>query len=285
MSKQTPKGGATTRQKAAAGHSSGRMSIGGNSTQDQLSDLTKKVDQLLSSHKSLTKSVETLEHVITKLQDTNKNLLEVNHQLVEDNKQLSDQLKQTKTTLSTVIDDLETNNQKFHCKTVEILGADIGETEHPGDLVKRVGATVGCPVTGGEIDNVYKKVDYQKDRQPKTKVIVTFNNLWKRMDFYYKCRAFKHNPPQQCEAGLRKLNVVDFLTHFKKRIFLNIIDHRKKYPDVIKNVWISNGDIFIRRFGDNPSVEVVKNDDFVEAIFKPAASDDHNSEAEDNEEN
>jgi hypothetical protein len=266
MSKHTPKG-ATTRQQAAATNSSGRSSIGG-SAQSQLSDLTKKVDQLLSSHEILQKSVATLENVITKLDDTNKNLLEVNQQLVADNKQLSDELKRTKSTLSTVIDDLETTNQKFHNKTVEILGAVVGDTEHPGDFVIRV----GCPVAASDIDNVYKKVVVQKDRPPRTKVIVTFNNLWKRMDFYYKCRKFKHNPPQHCEAGLRKLNVVDFLTHFKKGIFLNIIDYRKQYSDVIKNVWVSNGDFYIRRFGNNPIVEVVKNYAFVEAIFGPAAS-------------
>jgi hypothetical protein len=45
---------------------------------------------------------------------------------------------------------------------------------------------------------------------------------------------------------------------------------------VIKNVWVSNGDIYIRRSGNNPIVEVVKNYvcEFVEAIFGPAASTD-----------
>jgi hypothetical protein len=276
MNKHTPKG-ATTRQQTAAASSSGpRTSIGGltqNSTLNQLSDLAKKVDQLLSSHELLKKSVSTLEAVITKLDETNKNLLEVNQQLVEENKQLADELKQTKTTLSSAIDNLETANQKFNNKTVEILGAVVGENEHPGDFVTRVGDAIGCPVGPADVDNVYKKVVFQKDRPPRTKVIVTFNHLWKRMDFYLKSRKFKSNPPQQCDAGLRKLNVVDFLTHFKKGIFLNIIDYRKQYPDVVKNVWISNGDIFIRRFGPNPSVEVVKNNDFVETIFANAKSD------------
>jgi hypothetical protein len=68
--------------------------------------------------------------------------------------------------------------------------------------------------------------------------------------------------------------VVDFLPYFKKGIFINIIDYREQYPhiNVIKNVWVSNGDIYIRRFGNNPIVEVVQNYEFVEAIFGPTAS-------------
>jgi hypothetical protein len=42
---------------------------------------------------------------------------------------------------------------------------------------------------------------------------------------------------------------------------------------VIKNVWVRNGDIYIRRSGNNPIVEVVKNYEFVEAIFGPAGMD------------
>jgi hypothetical protein len=273
MNKQTPKSGATTRQQAAASNVNGRTSIGGSNAQSQLSELNKKVDQLLISHNLLQKSVETLQNVIVKLEDTNKNLLSVNQQLTDENKQLADQLKKTKSTLSTVIDDLESSNQRFHNKTVEIQGVVVGEDQDACDFVIHIGQTVGCTVTAEDIDNVYKKIEYRHQQQPRTKVIVTFNNLRKRMDFYYKSRKFKHNPPKVCEAGLRKLNVVDYLTYFKKTIFLNIIDHRKDHPDIVKNVWINNGDIYIRRFGENMPAEVVKNADYVEAIFQPITGD------------
>jgi hypothetical protein len=275
MNKQTPKSGATTRQQAASSNLHGRTSIGGNNStqaQNQLSELNKKVDQLLASHNLLQKSVETLQSVIVRLEDTNNNLLNVNQQLSDENKLLADQLKQTKSTLSTVIDDLESSNQRFYNKTVEILGAVVVEAQDPLDFVVHVGKTVGCTVSEEDIDNAYKKTEYRQKLQPRTKVIVTFNNLRKRMEFYYKCRKFKHDPPQICEAGLRKLNVVDFLTPYKKHIFLNIIDHRKEHPDVVKNVWVNNGDIFIRRHGENMPVEIIKNAEYVEAIFQNATA-------------
>jgi hypothetical protein len=92
-------------------------------------------------------------------------------------------------------------------------------------------------------------------------------------DFYYKCRTFKHGPPEKREAGLRYLNVVDYLTHYKKTIFFSIIDQRKEQPDIVKNVWVNNGDIFIRRFGENMPVEAIKNLEYAEAIFPPITGD------------
>jgi hypothetical protein len=119
----------------------------------------------------------------------------------------------------------------------------VGDAEDLGHFVARVGIAVGCPVKITDIDSVNRKVEKQKERPPKTKVIVTFHNLGKRINFYLNCRKFKHKPPQNCETAFRKLNVNDHLTYYKKHIF--IMDYRNEHPEIIKNVWVSKSDIFI----------------------------------------
>jgi hypothetical protein len=89
------------------------------------------------------------------------------------------------------------------------------------------------------------------------------------MDYYYKWRKFKLSPPSDVAAEFRRLNVVDSLTYYKKVIYFEIIEQRKKQPDIVKNIWVNDGDIYIRRFGA-AAVEVVKNVAFVDVIFDVA---------------
>jgi hypothetical protein len=102
------------------------------------------------------------------------------------------------------------------------------------------------------------------------------------MDFYYAGRDHRfdkkqqqrkdrqqqqHQDRQTSGGEFRFIKVVDALTYSKKSIFFNIIQQRKDRKGVVKNVWISNGDVFIRRFGAT-SAEPVKNQEFVDLLFQ-----------------
>jgi hypothetical protein len=60
--------------------------------------------------------------------------------------------------------------------------------------------------------------------------------------------------------------VVDALTLYKKKIFFSIADSRKIHPEVINNVWITDGEIFIRRCGSK-AAEPVKDLEFANLLF------------------
>jgi hypothetical protein len=76
------------------------------------------------------------------------------------------------------------------------------------------------------------------------------------MDFYFAGRDHrfgkKRDNLQQPEhqtssAEYRFMRVVDVVTHHKKSI-CNIIEQRREHKGVDRNVWITIGNVFIRRF-------------------------------------
>jgi len=232
----------------------------------QMEELNSKFDRMLENQKSMKATVENLTQTIRKLESGNQNLLKLNKGFEARNNYLADKLKNAETTITTLVDEIETQKQRFLNNTVEILGTSIDKSTNPVGYVQQLGMAVDCTIEEADVANIYIKTLPQRKGPPKSKIIITFTQHKKRMDFYYNCRKFRFSPPANAPAEFRKLNVVDSLTHYKKVIYFEIMEHRKQHPDIIKNVWVNDGDIFIRRFGAH-SAETVKNGNFVDTIF------------------
>ncbi len=234
-----------------------RQSFGGSSssfnTSKQLTDLSNKFDRMLANQDYLQKTVD--------------DLLQINREMKAINRKLADKLKSAETTISTLVDELETQKQRFLNNTVEILGSTVTKTDDPQEFVRQLGESVGCEVDSADIGSIGIRMESQRKGPPKPKIVVSFMRLAKRMDFYYKCRKMRLSPSSDATPEFRKLNVVDALTHYKKAIYFEIMEQRKKHPDIVKNIWVYDGDIFIRRFRTD-DVEVVKNTAFVDVIFE-----------------
>jgi hypothetical protein len=130
---------------------------------------------------------------------------------------------------------------------------------------------VGCQINMTDIGNIYTKAEPQRKskKKPTSKIVLTFVHQHKRMDFYYKCRTLRFSPQSESRGEFHKIKVVDSLTYYKKGIYFELMEQRKKQPDVVKNIWVNDGDIFIRRFGA-AAPETVKNEAFVDVIFELA---------------
>jgi hypothetical protein len=248
----------------------------------QLLELNAKVDEMLKSQRGLQETVDGLSQTIRKLEDGNKHLLKLNQEVQAKNVALSKELKNADTTISTLNDELESHKQRFLSNTVEILGVTITEADEPLNVVQKLGQAVQCQVEESDVSNIYVRAVPQRKGPPRQKIIVVFSRQNKRMDFYYKCRRFRLSPPPGSAAELRKINVVDALTQFKKVIYFEIIEGRKKQPDIVKNVWVNDGEIWIRRFGSS-APEPVKNMAFVAVIFDKAQPPPIDTDADDDD--
>jgi chromosome segregation ATPase len=238
-------------------------------TAEQFENLSKKVDKLLESQNKLLKTVDDLQQVIVQLEGNNKSLQEANKLLESENTLLSDKLKNTETALSTTSDHFETLHQKYLCNTVEILDVTGDVSDHLMQFVEQYGQIINCNIKEEDISNIYCKT-HRVRNLTKTKIVLQFVSLRKRMQFYYSSRTFRFNKKaNDRDAGHRFIKVVDALTQYKKAIFLEIISQRRKHADIVKNVFVNNGEIFIRRFGIN-TAEPVKNMEFVETLFHEA---------------
>jgi regulator of replication initiation timing len=236
---------------------------------NKFDELNAKIDKLLENQDKLEKVVENLQQTVQGLQETNKSLVETNKDLKKDNTLLVDKLKSAEIALSSARDEFESVNQRQLRNTVEILDVKIGESENLLDFVTNFAHHINCNVTEHDISNIYSKTTHNKRNNTKnTKIVLEFISLRKRMNFYYSARTYRFN--NTSDAGYRPIKVVDALTYSKREIFLNIIEERKKHRDIVKNVWISDGEIFIRRFATNV-VEPVRNQEFVDMLFDVSA--------------
>jgi hypothetical protein len=255
--------------RSGLGASQPRTSFGGSGMARQLEELNNKFDEMLDSQKSLRETVENLNQTVRRLEEGNRDLLKLNRELQNKNVALADKLRRAETTVSTVIDELETQKQRFLNDTVEILGATVKEFEDPLTVVQNLGQAVECHVDGSDVSDIHVRTVPQRKGPSKQKIIVTFVRRSKRMDFYHKCRKFRLSRQSDGAAELRKMNVVDALTYYKKMIYFEIIERRKQHPDTVKNIWVNDGEICIKRFG-NAVVEPVKNMAFIDVIFDSA---------------
>jgi regulator of replication initiation timing len=227
----------------------------------------------------LEERIENLQKTIDNLENHNKNLADSNNALIAENFALSEKLKSTEIRLDTAFGEIDSVNQRSLSKTVEILDVPNNEAQDVIGFVTQYGCAIGCEITENDLNNCYSKTQQARNNSPKTKIILEFMSLKKRMKFYYASRDFRFGKNQQQSGGTgyRSVKVVDALTYTKKSIFLDIIEQRKQYKDIVKNVWINDGNIFIRRFGKTVA-EPVKNQEFVELLFADSkrSNDDEN---------
>jgi hypothetical protein len=230
--------------------------------------LNGKIDRLLETQNKLEKTVENLQGTIQRLEESNKSLLNSNAELKNENLVLADKLKSTETALSAAIDDLEIIDQRSLNNTVEILGVPSDITKDGIlDYVLDYSKTIKCNIEEKDIDNIYLKSNRGRNNTNVCRIILRFITLRKRMDFYYSSRKFRYERKSTPgDAGNHLIKVVDALTYNKRSVFLEIIEQRKQHKDVLKNVFINDGNIFVRRFGSK-AAEPVKNMEFVSILF------------------
>jgi hypothetical protein len=193
-----------------------------------------------------------------------------NQTLAAENILLRSKLAATETKLSSIKCDIESTKQKSLQNTVEILEVPPDSTADPLKFVVGFLSEINSVVEKSDINNINKKSTKPRNNTMKTKIIVEFLTLKKRKEFYFAAREHRYNKikqgRQQSRGGSRLLKVVDALTHYKKNIFFSIAENRKIHPEVIKNVWITDGEIFIRRCGSKVA-EPVKNLEFANLLF------------------
>jgi hypothetical protein len=253
--------------RSGLGTSQPRSSIGGTGVSKQIETLSSKFDLMLKGQTALKNDVKNLTETIGQLETSNKNLLKLLKGVMAKNVALTKDLKKAETTIGTLNDELETQKQRLINDTVEILGVSIKEPDNPLEFVQKLGQAVHCDLDANDVSNLYVRDVPQRKGPPKQKIIVSFVRHSKRMEFYLKCRKFRFSPPSEGAAVLRNIKVVDALTYYKKIIYFEIIECRKKQQDIVKNVWVNDGDVYIRRFGAT-APEPVKNVAFVNLIFK-----------------
>jgi hypothetical protein len=174
--------------------------------------------------------------------------------------------------LTAIGGDIELVKQKSLRKTVELLDVPAEASKNITGFISQYSRTVGCEIKAVDVNNYFLRTHTTSKNVTKTKIIIEFVSLKKRMDFYFAGRDHRFNiqkqpqPDNQTDA-YRFVKVVDALTQHKKSIFFDIIQQRKEHKDIIKNVWISDGDVFIRRFGSKVA-EAVKDQEFVDLLFK-----------------
>jgi regulator of replication initiation timing len=243
----------------------------------QYAELNAKIKQLIDSNAKLETNINTLLSKVETLEEQNKSLADANAVLRADNKALSSKLTAAEVRLSSIESEIESNKQKALQNTVELLEVPSEAKEDVLGFVKTYAQEIGCAFSEADLDKYYSRTTTTRSNVTKTKIILEFSSLKKRKEFYFAGRDHRFNkdqqgPQQERRGGLRHIKVVDALTHYKKSIFFDIIDKRKTRHGVIKNVWISEGEIFIRRFGRTVA-EPVRNQSFVDLLF-PAVSDD-----------
>jgi regulator of replication initiation timing len=229
----------------------------------QYSELDVKISKLIESNSNLERQLSVLLEKVTALDVQNQ-------ALTAENIILRSKLASTEAKLSSIECDIESTKQKSLQNTVEILEVPADSTADPLKLVVGYSREVGSVVEKSDINNIYTKSTKTRNNTTKTKIIVEFTTLKKRKEFYFAAREHRFNKikqgRQQSGGGNRPLKVVDALTHYKKNIFFSIADNRKIHPEVIRNVWITDGEIFIRRFGNN-AAEPVKDIEFANLLF------------------
>jgi regulator of replication initiation timing len=247
----------------------------------QYTELNTKINQLIESNLKLEDQIGALLGKVSTLETQNQSLTEDNAVLRADNNALSAKLIAAEVRLSSIESDIESSKQKALQKTVELLEAPTEAKEDVLAFIKKYGQEIGCVVHESDLNHFYARTQKTRSNVTKTKIILEFSTLNKRKEFYLAGRAHRfqktqgerqqqqHHQQQQQKhrrGEYRLIKVVDALTHYKKSIFFDIIDRRKTYKDVIKNVWITDGDIFVRRFG-RTLAEPVKNHSFVDLLF------------------
>jgi hypothetical protein len=90
------------------------------------------------------------------------------------NVNLDRQLRKTETTISTLVDELVTQSQRFLNNTVEILDTAIGKDDDPISIALELAEAVECPIDKADISNIYVRAEAQRKGQPKSKLVVTF---------------------------------------------------------------------------------------------------------------
>jgi regulator of replication initiation timing len=251
----------------------------------QYTELDEKINRLLASNVKLENQVGTLLEKIGALETQNDSLKEDNAVLRADHIKLSAKLVAAEVKLSSIESDFESSKQKSLQKTVELLEVPEEAAENILGFVKTYAEEIGCAVLETDLDNFYSRTHKTRKNTTKTKIVLEFTSLKKRKEFYFAGREhrFERKNQQQQSGRYRFIKVVDALTQYKKSIFFNIIDHRKTNKDVVKNVWISDGEIFVRRFGSN-AAEPVKNQAFVDLLFPAHREDEEDEEDEDGDE-
>jgi hypothetical protein len=137
-------------------------------------------------------------------------------------------------------------------------------------FIKTYSTEIGCAVEESDINNVYSRTQKTRNNTTKTKIVLEFTTLKKRKDYYFAGRNFRFHKnqkdrqqQQQRGGAYRFIKVVDAITPYKSSIFFSIAENRKIHREVIQNVWISDGEIFVRRFGKTAS-EPVKTLEFAD---------------------
>jgi hypothetical protein len=241
----------------------------------QLAEINEKINRLIESNVSLENNIAALLGKIEVLETNNKLLAEDNITLRADNNALSAKLIATELKLTIIEDDIDSVKQKSLRKTVELLDVPPEAAKDVLGFVEKYTKEIGCDVKDTDLTTFYSRTRKTRNNQTKTKIVLEFRCLKKRRDFYFAGRDHRfqnrkrqdHQQGHSSGAGYRFVKVVDALTYNKKSIFFNIIQQRKERKGVVKNVWISDGEIFIRRFGDSVTAEPVKNQGFVDLLF------------------
>jgi hypothetical protein len=260
-------------------NTSGRQPV---TVAQQYAALDAKITQILVTNTNLETQVGSLLEKVAALEAQNWALKTDNTVLRSNNNALSAKLIAVEVRLSSVEGDIETTKQKSLKNTVEILEAPAEAAENALAFVKEYAQEIGCSIKESDLNNYYSST-HTRNNTTKTKIVLEFASLKKRKDFYFagrEHRFYKDQQKNQQPRKFRSIKVVDALTQYKKNIFFNIIDNRKINKDVVKNVWISDGEIFVRRFGST-AAEPVKNQAFVDLLFPNRREDEEGDENED----
>jgi hypothetical protein len=135
------------------------------------------------------------------------------------------------------------------------------------DFVKKYSQEIGCAVQESDVNNIFSRTHKTKNNKTKTKIVLEFTTLKERKDFSFAGREHRFNK-QQRGGGYRFVKVVDTPASYMKAMFFSIAENRMIHKDVVKNVWVSDGEIFVRRY-ETDAVVPVKDMVFAELLFPP----------------